>query len=305
MVALWRRRQEADVFVSDLLKNRRILVTGGGTGLGKEMTAHFLRLGAELYICGRRGVVLEETANGLMSELGGSVKCLVVDIRNPKAVEDMVAGIFADGPLDGLVNNAAGNFISPTKDLSSGGFDAITNIVLHGTFYVTHAVGRRWIAGGHKGSILSILTPWVITGSPFVVPSAMAKAGVHIMTKSLAVEWGRYGIRVNAVAPGPFPTPGTHARLRPRAAQRTDSEEENFNPLGRTGRMGELTNLACFLMSEGCDYLTGETIVLDGGQHLVNQMSYPNLMSLTDEDWARVRAEIRAASDAEKKDRSV
>src|SRR5436853_687914 len=204
------------MFKDGLLKGKRILVTGAGTGLGKEIAARYLELGAELWLAGRRGPVLEETAKELMGRHGGRVRTHSVDIRDAAAVDAMVQKIWDEGgPLTGLVNNAAGNFISPTKDLTPNGFNAIANIVFHGTFYVTHAVGKRWIAGGNKGTVLSILVTWVHTGSPYVVPSAMSKAGLHVMTKSLAVEWGRFGIRLNAIAPGPFPTEGAAKRLRP------------------------------------------------------------------------------------------
>lgn len=196
------------MFRDGALKGKRILVTGGGTGLGKEMAEDYLRLGAAVYICGRRKNVLDDTAKELMDRHGGSVKTHSVDIRVAQAVDEMVEEIWADGPLTGLVNNAAGNFISPTKDLSSRGFDAIANIVFHGSFYMTHAVGTRWIRDKVKGSVISILTTWIWNGGPFTVPSAMSKAGVNIMTKSLAAEWGPYGIRLNAIAPGPFPTEG-------------------------------------------------------------------------------------------------
>src|SRR5882724_11167728 len=170
------------MFKKDLLKGKRILVTGGGTGLGKEIAAKYLDLGAELWICGRRGAVLESTAKELTAGRGGVVRTHSVDIRDAAAVDAMVQRIWDEsGPLTGLVNNAAGNFVSPTKDLSPNGFNAIANIVFHGTFYVTQAVGKRWIEGQHKGSVLSILVTWVWTGSPFVVPSAMSKAGVHVM----------------------------------------------------------------------------------------------------------------------------
>src|SRR5258706_12922861 len=180
------------------------------------MAAKYLELGADLCICARRREPLEKTAAELTAKHGGSVKCHTVDIRDAGSVDAMVQAIWQDGgPLTGLVNNAAGNFISRTEDLSPRGFDAIANTVLHGTFYVTHAVGRRRIAGGHKGSVVSIVVTWVWTGSPFVVPSAISKAGVHVMTQSLAVAWGRYGIRLNAIAPGIFPTQGAGKRLPP------------------------------------------------------------------------------------------
>src|SRR5258706_7846269 len=218
------------MFKEDLLKGKRILVTGGGTGLGKEIAAKYLARGADLWIAGRRGGVLEDTAKELMAKPGGSVRSHAVDIRDAAAVDAMVQKIWDEGgPLSGLVNNAAGNFISPTKDLTPNGFNAIANIVFHGTFYVTHAVGKRWIEGKHKGSVITIVVTWVHTGSPYVVPSAMSKAGLHVMTKSLAVEWGRFGIRLNAIAPGPFPTEGAAKRLRP-GGDFEDSSKSNPMP---------------------------------------------------------------------------
>jgi NAD(P)-dependent dehydrogenase (short-subunit alcohol dehydrogenase family) len=208
------------------------------------------------------------------------------------------------GPLAGLVNNAAGNFISPTKDLSPNGFNAIANIVFHGTFYVTQAVGKRWIAAGQKGSVITILVTWVHTGSPYVVPSAMSKAGLHVMTKSLAVEWGKYGIRLNAIAPGPFPTEGAQKRLRPDEGLEKSSD---MNPMRRVGRMEELQNLATFLMAEGCEWLTGETIAIDGGGYLATGAAgyYFALDKLTDADWARMRAMIKAANEKDRAGRTV
>ena len=243
----------------DLLKNKRILITGGGTCLGKEMSKHFASHGADIFICGRRENVLKETADEIMDNNDVRVDYQTLDIRASKDVDDYIQSIFDDKPLDGLVNNAAGNFISPTKDLSHKGFDAIANIVFHGTFYITHSVGKRWIEQNHKGSIISILATWVWTGSPYVVPSAMSKSAINAMTKSLAVEWGPYNIRVNAIAPGPFPTEGAWARLSPKGDLDNDSSYSAI-PLGRVGEMSELQNLASFLMADGCDYLTGQTI---------------------------------------------
>ncbi len=200
------------MFKKDLLQGKRILVTGGGTGLGKEMATHFAQHGAELYICGRRENVLKETSEEITNLYNCKVQYQTLDIRASKDVDDYVQTIFDEGPLDGLVNNAAGNFISPTKDLSHKGFDAIANIVFHGTFYMTHSVGKRLIEASHKASIINILTTWVWTGSPYVVPSAMSKSGINTMTKSLAAEWGKYGIKVNGIAPGPFPTKGAWER---------------------------------------------------------------------------------------------
>jgi len=291
------------MFRDGLLKGKRILVTGGGTGLGKEIAARYLELGAELWICGRRGPVLEATAKELTSKHGGSVRTHPVDIRDAQAVDAMVQRIWdASGPLTGLVNNAAGNFISPTKDLTPNGFNAIANIVFHGTFYVTHAVGKRWIAGGHKGSVVSILVTWVWTGSPYVVPSAMSKAGLHVMTKSLAVEWGRYGIRLNAIAPGAFPTEGAAKRLRPDGSFEDGSAR---NPMRRIGQMPELQNLATFLMADGCEWLTGETIAVDGGGYLANGGSFTELDSLSDSDWERMRALIKAQNDKDRAGRGA
>ena len=291
------------MFNEGLFANKRILITGGGTGLGKEIAAKYLELGAEVWIAGRRGGVLEQTAGELMGAHGGTVRTHPVDIRDAQAVDAMVQRIWDEaGPLSGLVNNAAGNFISPTKDLTPNGFNAIANIVFHGTFYVTHAVGRRWIAGGHKGSVISILVTWVWTGSPYVVPSAMSKAALHVMTKSLAVEWGRHGIRLNAIAPGPFPTEGASKRLRP------DSGFEDATqtiPMRRIGQMPELQNLAAFLMADGCDYLTGETIAIDGGGYLANGASFSELDKLSDADWQRMRELIKAQNDKDRAGRTA
>ncbi|HEX7777084.1 MAG TPA: SDR family oxidoreductase [Parvibaculum sp.] len=293
------------MFRDGLLKGKRILVTGGGTGLGKEMAEDYLRLGAEVYICGRRKNVLDETAKELMDRHGGSVKTHAVDIRVAGAVDEMIGDIWADGgPLTGLVNNAAGNFISPTKDLSPKGFDAIAGIVFHGSFYVTHACGRRWIEGKNKGSVISILTTWVWNGSPFTVPSAMSKAGLNIMTKSLAAEWGPYGIRLNAIAPGPFPTKGAWERLSP--GQSTDGEgSRDTIPMGRVGEMDELKNLASFLMADGCDYLTGQCIAIDGAGYLASGGNFARLSKLSEADWDKMRGMIRDTNERDKAQRSV
>ncbi|HTQ74595.1 MAG TPA: SDR family oxidoreductase [Burkholderiales bacterium] len=292
------------MLAKDLLKGKRILVTGGGTGLGREMAAKYAELGAGLVLCGRRREPLEKTAAELKSRFGASVKCHTADIRDAASVEAMVQAIWDDGgPLTGLLNNAAGNFISRTEDLSSRGFDAIANTVFHGTFYTTHAVGKRWIAGGNKGSVVSIVVTWVWAGSPFVVPSAMSKAGVHIMTKSLAVEWGRYGIRLNAIAPGIFPTEGAGKRLAPGRDFR--DEALAVNPMHRTGVMSELQNLAAFLMADGCDFLTGQTIALDGGANLVNGGSFNELFKWGDAEWKAARDAIKAQNEKDKQQRTA
>tara|TARA_B100001765_G_C19493950_1_gene335434 strand:+ start:613 stop:1500 length:888 start_codon:yes stop_codon:yes gene_type:complete len=295
------------MFKDDVLKNKRILVTGGGTGLGKEMSRYFLKYGAEVLICGRRVGVLEETANELMKENGGLVKCYGLDIRGPQDVDNTIDEIFQEGPLDGLVNNAAGNFISRTQDLSHRGFEAIASIVFHGTFYVTHSVGKRWIDLGRKGSVLSILATWVWTGSAFTVPSAMSKSGINAMTKSLATEWGNVGIRLNAIAPGPFPTEGAWARLTPNQELDQNNSDETYsqNPMGRFGKMEELGNLATFLMSDGCDYLTGQTIAIDGGEYLTGGTFYRSLASLKDKDWEAIKSTIKATNEKDKAKRTV
>jgi NAD(P)-dependent dehydrogenase (short-subunit alcohol dehydrogenase family) len=290
------------MFKDNLLKNKRILVTGGGTGLGKEMASHYAQHGADLYICGRRENVLKETATEIEDKYNANVKYETLDIRASNDVEDYIDRIFQDAPLDGLVNNAAGNFISPTKDLSHKGFDAIANIVFHGTFYITHSVGKRWIDLKHKGSIISILTTWVWTGSPYVVPSAMSKSGLNAMTQSLAAEWGKYGIKVNAIAPGPFPTKGAWERLNP--GGNNDSEFMGSVPVGRLGEMSELQNLATFLMADGCDYLTGQTIAIDGAQYLTGGGTFSNLDKVSEDDWEQLRAMIRSSNDKDKANRS-
>ncbi len=292
------------MFQPDILKGKRILVTGGGTGLGREMVEKYLQLGADLYICGRRKQVLDATAAELTGKHGGSVKTHAIDIRDPEAVERMAQWIWEDGgPLTGLVNNAAGNFISRTEDLSHRGFDAIANTVFHGTFYATHAIGKRWIKGGHRGTVISIVVTWVWTGSPFVVPSAMSKAGIHMMTQSLAVEWGRYGIRLNAIAPGVFPTEGAGKRLAPGREMRDDVAAGN--PMGRNGRMPELQNLAAFLMADGCEWLTGQTIAIDGAGWQANGASFTDMLKWGDEQWQRARELIKAQNEKDKAQRSV
>ena len=288
------------MFAAGLLKGRRILVTGGGTGLGKAMSTRFLALGAEVHICGRRKLVCDETAAELMKAHGGKVVSHGLDIRDAAAVDHMIGEIFDSGPLTDLVNNAAGNFISRTQDLSPRGFDAIANIVMHGTFYVTHAVGKRWIANKLPGNVVSIVTTWVRNGSPFVVPSAMSKAALHAMTMSLATEWGRYGIRLNAIAPGEIPTEGMSKRLNP--GDEPGARTKKVNPMGRVGTMEELENLATFLISGGCDWINGETIAMDGGQALATGGNFYELRDWSDADWTKARDLIKSQNE---KDRSA
>jgi NAD(P)-dependent dehydrogenase (short-subunit alcohol dehydrogenase family) len=291
------------MFKDRLFQGKRILVTGGGTGLGKAMAEKFLSLGADIYICGRRKAVLDATAKELMDKHGGRVMGYGVDIRDAAGVDAMVEEIFANGPLTDLVNNAAGNFISRTQDLSARGFDAVANIVMHGTFYVTHAVGRRWIAGKHPGSVVSIVVTWLRNGGPFVVPSAMSKAAIHAMTMSLATEWGPYGIRLNAIAPGEIPTEGMSARLNP--GEQPGERTAKRNPMGRPGTMEELQNLAVFLLSDGCRWLTGETIAMDGGQALATGGNFYELREWSDAQWQAARDAIMAQNAKDRAARSA
>lgn len=291
------------MFRNDLLAGKRILVTGGGTGLGRVMTERYLELGADVVICGRRLAVLERACEELGASTGGRVTPHRVDIKDYEAVEDMIATIWSEGPLNGLVNNAAGNFISRTEDLSPRGFNAIADIVMHGTFFVTNACGKRWIAAGQKASVVNIVVTWVFSGGPFTVPSAMAKSGVAAMTKSLAVEWGPKGIRLNAIAPGPFPTKGAWERLLPEGAR--VARNESGIPMGREGRHPELAELAAFLMADEVEYLTGQVITIDGGQHLNNMGTFNIFQALKDEDWRNVRRTIKASNARDKAARAA
>ncbi len=275
------------MFQPDLLKGKRILITGGGTGLGLSMGRRFLELGAHLVICGRRQEVLAEAAKNLTAETGGKVETHGCDIRDAEAVDKMMEAIWANGPLDNLVNNAAGNFIARSEELSPRAIDAVLNIVLHGTAYCTTGCGRRWLKEGRKASVLSIITTYAWTGSAYVVPSAMAKGGVLAMTRSLAVEWGGRGVRLNAIAPGPFPTAGAWDRLVPRPDLAQVFETKN--PLRRVGQHGELANLAAFLLSDMAGYINGEVVTIDGGEWLQGAGQFNFLDRLTEQDWAALK----------------
>jgi len=292
------------MFRPGLMKGQRILITGGGTGLGKVMAEACLMLGGDVYICGRRGGVVEDTAKQLSDAHGGKCVGLACDIRVPEAIHDMVDQVWADGAITGLVNNAAGNFISRTEDLSPRGFDAIANIVFRGSFFVTLDCGKRWLAEGKHASVVSILTTWVWHGGPFTVPSAMSKAGLNVMTQSLAVEWGNRGIRLNAIAPGPFPTEGAWARLSPGASAER-AEADPTIPLGRTGEMRELANLAVYLLDPGSAYVNGQTIAIDGGGHLQGGGGYSRLSEWGDAEWEAARNAIKSANEKDRAQRTV
>ena len=296
------------MFDPRLMAGQRILVTGGGTGLGQAMAEQFLRLGADVAICGRRKSVCDETAAAWRATFPERrIDTFGVDIRNAQAVEEMVEALWQSGGLTGLVNNAAGNFVAPTESLSPRAFDAIANIVFHGTFYVTQAIGERWVDAARSGawtpdkpyrSVMSIIVTWVDNGSPYVVPSAMSKAGIEAMTKSLAIEWAKYGIRLNAVGPGEIPTEGMSKRLNP--GEEPGARSRKTNPMARAGRMSELQNLSTFLMAPGvCDWLTGQSIFMDGANALATGGNFYELRQWSDADWqvARERIEAQNAKD--------
>jgi NAD(P)-dependent dehydrogenase (short-subunit alcohol dehydrogenase family) len=274
------------MFEKGLLKGKRILVTGGGSGLGAAMGRRFVELGAELLICGRRLELLEATAAGMRDELGGKVSATRCDIRDGGSVDAMMETIWRDGPLDVLVNNAAATFIAQTEQLSFRAADAILAPTLHGAMYCTLAAGKRWIEGGHNGVVLSILSTSTITGRAFTVPSAMAKSAVLAMTRSLAVEWGPKGIRTVAIAPGAFPTPGALGQLRPEGR---DQSWASRNPLGRVGEHAELADLASFLISDRAGYINGEMVVQDGGAHL-RSSGAEDLLRWNEAQWEAQRA---------------
>jgi NAD(P)-dependent dehydrogenase (short-subunit alcohol dehydrogenase family) len=274
------------MFEKGLLAGKRILVTGGGSGLGAAMGRRFVELGAELIICGRRLELLEATAARLRDDLGSQISAVQCDIRDGSSVEAMMDAIWRAAPLDILVNNAAATFIAQTERLSFRAADAVLAPTLHGAMYCTLAAGRRWIEGGHQGVVLSILSTSTITGRAFTVPSAMAKSAVLAMTKSLAVEWGPKGIRTVAIAPGPFPTPGASGQLHPEGR---DEGPASRNPLGRVGEHGELADLASFLISDRAGYINGEMVVQDGGMHL-RSSGAEDLLHWSDAQWEKQRA---------------
>ena len=294
-------------FRADVLAGKRILITGGGTGLGKELARSFVGNGAAVTICGRREGVLQEAVGELQRHAanGGRIAYEICDVRDAAQIDAMVERIWAGGPLTGLVNNAAANFISPSVEISPRGFEAVRSTVMDGALHATLACGRRWIAQGLPGSIVSMLVTWVWTGSAYVLPSVMAKTAVHAMTMSLAVEWGKHNIRVNAVAPGPFPTESAWEKLAPIPKANVGAASADKVPLGRFGRMEELCNLLTFLQSDACDYITGENIAIDGGHHLASPSTFAELDALSADDWAEAKQLVRAKAVQEKSQRSA
>ena len=275
------------MFQPDLLAGKRILITGGGSGLGAAMATRFAELGAQLLLCGRRVEVLEATAARLRGG-GATVAIARCDVRDAEAVELMVEQAWSEAPIDVLVNNAAATFIAQTETLSARAADAVLATTLHGAMYATLALGKRWIASGRPGTVLSILSTSTITGRAFTVPSAMAKSGLLAMTRSLAVEWGPKGIRLVAIAPGPFPTDGSNRQLNP-DERGAPAARSPFNPLGRVGQPPELANLASYLVSDHAGYINGEMISIDGGAHL-RSSGAEDLLQWAPEQWAAMRA---------------
>ena len=273
-------REAARWFAPDLLAGRKALVTGGGTGLGLAMAKAFAGLGAQVVICGRRENVLEEAA----ASIGEGTVTRACDLRDPDAIEALLRTAFRDRPIDILVNNAAANFVARSETLSPRAVDAILDTSLKGAANVTLGAGRRWLEAGMSASVLSIVTSYAWHGSPFVVPSAMAKAGLLAMTRSLASEWGPRGIRLNALAPGAFPTKGAWDRLVPRAdlARR----HETNNALGRPGDPQELATLAAFLVSDASAYIHGECVTIDGGRWPHMAGTFGHMHEMDEEDWA-------------------
>ncbi len=277
------------------LQDQVIVVTGGGSGLGKAMTTYFLELGAKVAITSRNMEKLQKTADELRTKTGGEVLCVACDVRDYDQVEAMLQQVLDTwGKVDSLLNNAAGNFISPTERLSANAFDVIIDIVLKGSKNCTLAFGKHWIkTKQEKATVLNIVTTYAYTGSAYVVPSATAKAGVLAMTRSLAVEWAKYGIRFNAIAPGPFPTKGAWDRLLP-GDLRDKLDPAKKVPVGRVGVHQELANLAAYLMSDFSAYINGEVITIDGGEWLKGAGEMNGLESIPQEMWDRLEAMIRS-----------
>jgi len=266
-------------------KDKTIIITGGGTGLGRSMGKYLLELGANLVITSRKLEVLQKAAIELQEQTGGRVLPVTCDVRKYEEIENVIrAAEEKFGAIHGVVNNAAGNFISPTERLSHRAFDIVVDIVLKGTYYTTLAAGKNWISKKQHGVFLNIVTTYAWTGSGFVVPSACGKAGVLALTRSLAVEWAKYNIRSNAIAPGPFPTEGAWSRLLPGDLVEKFDPAQRI-PLKRVGDHQELANLAAYLLSDYSGYINGEVITIDGGEWLRNGGEFSHLESIPPEMW--------------------
>ncbi len=273
------------MLLPDSLKEKTIIITGGGTGLGKSMGKYMLELGANLVITSRKKEVLEKTAHELEAQTGGKVLPIMCDVRKYDEIGNVIKTTENHfGQIHGVLNNAAGNFISPTERLSHRAFDIIVDIVLKGTYYMTLAIGKNWISKDQSGTFLNIVTTYAWTGSGYVVPSACSKAGVLALTRSLAVEWAKYKIRSNAIAPGPFPTEGAWSRLLPGDLVKKFDPAERI-PLKRVGEHQELANLAAYLMSDFSAYINGEVITIDGGEWLRNGGEFSHLELISSEMW--------------------
>jgi len=284
------------MFQSDTLKDRAIFLTGGGSGLGRSMALRFASLGARIFVVGRREQPLQDTCE-LIQRAGGKAAWAACDVRDYAAIEAAADKAYAAfGRIDTLINNAAGNFMARTETLSANAFNAVVGIVLNGSFYCTQVFSKRWIAEKRGGNVLSIVTTYAAanSGSAFVVPSACAKAGVLAMTTSLAVEWAKYGIRLNAIAPGPFPTEGAWSRLMP--SKKFAEHARESHPMKRFGRHEELTNLAAFLISDLSEYINGECVVIDGALWLRGAGEFSDLLALSDSDWQAMEAARKSES---------
>ncbi|TDI48606.1 MAG: SDR family oxidoreductase [Acidobacteria bacterium] len=278
---------KAECLAPCALAGKTIWITGGGSGLGKAMALRFAALGAKLALSGRRTEPLAGTCEAIEAS-GGTAAFAPCDVRRSAEVDEAYAKLTATlGPLDALVNNAAGNFLCPAEELSDNAFSAIVDIVLKGTFHCTRTAGRGWIAAKRPGAVLNIVTTYAWTGSAYVMPSAAAKAGVLAMTRSLTVEWARHNIRLNAIAPGPIPTDGAFSRLLP-SSDMLKSVEAKI-PAGRLGRPEELAELAAFLLSDAAEWIRGEVVTLDGGEWIRRAGSFNDLVDLPPEAWEQLR----------------
>jgi NAD(P)-dependent dehydrogenase (short-subunit alcohol dehydrogenase family) len=278
-------------FRPDLLAGKTTIITGGGTGLGKAMALRMAGLGARIGILGRRPEPLQETARAIRDK-GGQAAAVPCDVRDPEKVAAAFDAVEAEiGPVNQLINNAAGNFLSPSEDLSPNAFNSVVQIVLYGSFHATRELGRRLIERKQPGEVLSIVTTYTTTGSAFVMPSACAKAGVLAMMRSLAVEWATYNIRCNAVAPGPFPTEGAFSRLMP--GSELEKQALRRVPARRFGEQHELANLVCYLMSDASPYQTGDVVTIDGGEALLSGQQFAGFVHMARPAAKEMMASLR------------